>query len=127
MKKALLTGLLASAAMFVAATDTRAQSDHAAQIVKDVGCFLSSSASGLSVDLFTNQTIDVATQGGNVTLQCHFDIPQGYEPPKAIVNRGFLCGVIGFNEAFELTNISQAVSSPGGKADLRCQVKASKL
>jgi hypothetical protein len=124
MNKALLTGLLASAAMFVAASDTRA-SDDGAEIFKDIQCSASASTSGLGVLLFaTTGNIDVATNGGNITRTCHFNIPAGFEPAKAIVHKGFPCAIISKQGLVVHTTDTQIVSSPGGTAVLRCQIKA---
>lgn len=122
MNKALLTGLLASAAMFVAASDTRA-SDDGAEVLKNILCTATANTSGLGVPLSTTTAIDVATNSGNTTITCHFDIPAGFEPAKAFIHKGFSCAVIS-KEGVVHTTDTQIVSSPGGTAVMRCQLKA---
>ena len=92
-----------------------------AVVDKDFECYLSAGASGLGVDLWTtDMTHDVGTPGGTASLVCHFDIPDGEEPAKAIKNEGFLCGTHS-----GLTDDSKSVVTPGGKATLRCQINPS--
>ena len=86
--------------------------------VDEFGCFLPGSVSGLSVDLFTTDTHSVITSSGNTVLKCKFEIPDGFEPNKALNNSDFLC-----NTFLGLTEISKSTSSPGGNAILTCEVK----
>lgn len=84
-------------------------------------CTLPRSVSGLRVNLSTDaRTRVVATPSGEVVLQCHFDIPAGYEPDRAFKNEGFRC------RTFKGTTYnSSALVTPGGKAHLECQIKRS--
>lgn len=90
-----------------------------AVVQQDFGCSLAASDSGLGVSLFTtDMTHEVDTPDGTTCLVCHFDIPEGEEPAKAIKNEGFPCGTFG-----GLTYDSKSVVTPGGKATLRCQIE----
>jgi len=91
---------------------------NGATVTKDAGCALSQGASGLTCDLFTNEMIEVDTHAGTTSFICHFDIPAGCEPAKAIKNTGFSCGTYAGG-----TTDTQSVVSPGGKAVLICQIK----
>lgn len=98
-----------------------ARADGRATVTKDFGCLLLAADSGLAIDLFTvDKTHEVDAVSGNTTLTCHFDIPAGFGPPKAIKNSGFPCGTYA-----GLATNSMSVVSPGGKALLRCQIKPS--
>ena len=115
----IVTGILA-VALLVGGSTVAYANGGGAVIIKDEGCSLPGIVSGLSVDLYSTDMICVETPSGNVVLTCHFDIPEGYEPAKAIKNTGFACcACIG------TTTDSQCVVTPGGKAMLRCEIKAS--
>ena len=92
-------------------------SERAAHVQK-VGCFVTRAASGVGVSLATDKGQRVATPSGAALLECHFDIPAGYEPDRMIRNSGFLCRTYLGN-----TYNSSTVASPGGKVHLKCQVK----
>jgi hypothetical protein len=88
-------------------------------VIEEFGCALTAGDSGLLVDLFTDDTTHaVVTPSGNSLLQCHFDIPEGFEPDRTIKNNGFGCSTF-----LGVTNDSQSIATPGGKAHLRCEVK----
>jgi len=93
---------------------------NGATVISQFGCALLAADSGLRVDVFTvqdTQTQMVITPSGDTMLTCHFDIPAGFEPAKAIKNGGFLCfTLLGFATA------SNSVATPGGKAHLTCFV-----
>lgn len=91
-----------------------------AVVIDEFGCYLPGSASGLSVSLFTTDTHSVITPAGNTVLKCKFEIPDGFEPDKAINNADFLC-----NTFLGLTNNSKSTASPGGNALLTCQINGS--
>jgi hypothetical protein len=116
----IVAGILA-AALLVGGSTVAYANGGGATIIKDASCCLSAADSGLAIDLFSTDVICVETPSGNVVLTCHFDIPEGYEPAKAIKNTGFLCGTCG-----GCTTDSQCVVTPGGKAVLRCEIKAPK-
>jgi hypothetical protein len=99
-----------------------AQAQNSAVIIKDIGC-VTSQCSGIS--LFTDETITVVTSSGNVILTCQFDIPEGFEPAKAIVTEGFECGIY-TPDGNVITTDSKAVCSPGGKVTLKCMYKPEK-
>ena len=92
-------------------------SERAAHVQK-VGCFLTSAASGIGVGLTTSDAQRVVTPSGMALVECHFDIPAGFEPDRMIRNSGFLCKTY-----LGTTHDSSAVATPGGKVHLRCQVK----
>src|SRR3954451_13169686 len=89
--------LYKAAAIFTAfialeCSTAHADSGNGATVIKEFGCFISTNASGLPVDLFTSEkTHSVATPSGNSILKCDFVIPEGFEPNRAIINEGFLC------------------------------------
>ena len=89
-----------------------------ATVIKDAFCQIIPADWGGPMTLFTNDTQAVITPSGNSKLTCHFDIPDGLEPPKAEIYKGFLCSTF-----LGLTNNSQSVVSPGGNITLQCQVK----
>ena len=71
--------------------------------------------SGLLVDLWTfDDAWQVETNSGNVILIAHFDIPEGYEPSKAIINTGFLCTTWAAGDTYD----TRCISAPGGTAVL---------
>ena len=112
----LLAGSLAAPTVPLAA-----KSDNAAEIVKDGGCFgfVPDGNGGATTGLFNPEGAHaVSTKSGNVTLVCQFDIPEGFEPAKAVKATGFLCGTY-----FGLTNDSWVLATPGGKATLVCKIK----
>jgi len=118
-----VAGLVAAAAFFgTPLLGSNGSTTHAdgATVIDDVGCALMAADSGLPSDLFTNESLSVATPSGNTTLTCHFDIPAGEEPAKALRNSGFDCGT-----GLGLTTNSRSVATPGGKALLRCQINPS--
>ena len=97
------------------------KAQNGATIIQEFGCFLSPSASGLPVSLFTNaKTQSVVTPNGNTVVTCHFDIPDSYRPARAIKNSGFTCGT-----NLGTTTNSMSVVTPGGKAHLTCQINGS--
>lgn len=97
-----------------------AQADDGATVIKQFGCVLVAADNGLGITLFTNDvTHYVGTPSGNASLQCHFDIPAGFEPAKTMRFDGFTCGTF-----MGTTTNSQSVVTKGGKAHLRCQIKA---
>lgn len=121
MKK--LVSTIAAATIVAAGmtVPTSAQSDNAAQIVKDSGCFgfVPTEDGGFGAFIFTPDGAHaVATKSGNVTLICQFDIPEGLEPATATHAEGFGCGTY-----FGSTNDTKMVASPGGKATLICKTK----
>ncbi len=98
-------------------TQAASASERTAEVQK-VGCFLSSAASGVGMTLSTNDAQRVVTPSGMAMIDCHFDIPAGYEPQRVVTNAGFLCKTYLGN-----TYDSSAIATPGGKVHLRCQVK----
>ena len=60
--------------------------------IDEFRCTLPRSVSGLRVDLSTDsQAYAVATPSGQTLLQCHFDIPDGFQPDRTFKNEGFRC------------------------------------
>jgi hypothetical protein len=95
-----------------------ASANERAAEVEKVGCFLSSAASGVGMTLRTNDAQRVVTPSGMALIECHFDVPVGYEPDRVVTNSGFLCRTYLGN-----TYNSSAIATPGGKVHLRCQIK----
>ena len=91
-----------------------------ATVIDDAGCQLLAADSGLPSTLLTTETHATVTSSGNTVLSCHFVIPVGEEPAKAIRNQGFPCGTF-----LGITNNSRVVSTPGGTASLTCQINGS--
>ncbi len=97
--------------------------NNAAEIATEQYCQCTTCAIELGSPLLT--TMDaraVATSSGNVTYQCHFDIPEGYEPSRALHPESPGC-----TTPFGPANKSHITLSPGGKATLTCQVNPSGL
>ncbi|MDQ3647525.1 MAG: hypothetical protein M3433_02870 [Actinomycetota bacterium] len=76
---------------------------------------MSTVASGLPQRLFTRESHATKTPSGNSVVVCHFDVPEGLAPNKAIVNEGFIC-----NTPAGRANRSRVVVTPGGRATLTC-------
>ena len=90
-----------------------------AATIDEFRCSLPGSASGLRTTLVTRgRTHQVATPRGGAMLQCHFQIPAGFEPDQTVRVQGFRC--LTFRGA---TYDSQSVATPGGQAHLRCQIR----
>lgn len=97
-----------------------AQSDNAAQITKDFGCygFVPTSDGGFGDFIYSGEpTRSVVTSSGNTTLTCHFNIPAGEQPSSATQAQGFYCGTF-----LGVTNDTRMVATPGGTATLTCQI-----
>lgn len=114
-------GAATLAAIVMTPLPAAADSDNMALVQQDVGCFLFIPAA-FPVALFTNDSIDVSTNGGNTQLTCHFDIPLGSEPDNVVKASGFDCGVL-TKDGFAITTNSRASWTPGGKAHLSCKIK----
>ena len=116
-------GVVGAAALMLGSMNTvYADSDNAASVSHDGDCFISGAASGLSVTLGpADQTgyHKVITSKGIAVLTCHFAIPAGFEPDKALRNSGFGCNVGGAGPVTD----SKSRATPGGTAMLQCQVK----
>lgn len=118
MKKILFFGLLAMAVLTFGFTSIAGAE---ATVVDEFGCSLLATDSGLLINLFTDDvTHAVVTPSGNSILQCHFDIPEGFEPDRTMKNNGFLCGTF-----LGLTTDSQSIANKGGKAHLTCIINPS--
>ncbi|MDX1486094.1 MAG: hypothetical protein R3229_16605 [Alphaproteobacteria bacterium] len=119
-KKDGLSGLLAAGAILLAAAT--AQANNAAEIATDEYCQCTTCGNALGAG-FPLQTYDaraVKTSSGRVTFQCHFDIPEGYQPAKAMRPQSPGCGT-----PFGLSNKTHIVLTPGGTGKLTCQVNPS--
>lgn len=66
----------------------------------------------------TTESHAVKSSSGNQILTCHFNHNVALE--KATAGRGFLCGT-----AFGITDDTQMIATPGGKATLVCKVNGS--
>lgn len=94
----------------------------AALIIKDNVCWMQASDSGLPIGLTTYDSHTVRSSRGNVTLTCHFEIPEEYIPAETIITRGFNC-CIGLEEESICTEYAVSVASDDGNALLRCKFK----
>lgn len=117
-----MTRLAVAALLPFAASAVHAKSDNAAEIATDQFCQCSTCAAalGLGAPLQTFDARTVATSSGNVTLQCHFDVPEGFAPARALRPESPGCGT-----AFGPANKVNIVITPGGQARLTCQVSPS--
>jgi hypothetical protein len=89
------------------------------------GCF--GYVPGSLVPLSTTDEIHTtATSSGNMKLTCHFYIPDGFEPATAVKASGFVCGIF-LPTGTAFTTDSAMVATPGGRATLKCQIKANQL
>ena len=78
--------------------------------------------------LFTEENIHiVVTPSGNITLTCHFDIPEGFEPSRPILTAGSSCTFFLAGETIIDNNSGKFTATPGGQATFQCQVKAKDL
>lgn len=95
--------------------------NNAAVVEKGIGCFVNWAAIdddyGYSEVVWTNETILVSNNGGNVMLTCQFtDVAN---PPMSIVKgEGFDCGT-----SYGITNDSKALVTPDGDGMLKCMIK----
>lgn len=120
--------VMAVAALFVLAASPAAAKGPATINLKGsqhpYGCFLSSGASGLSVNLHTNGKIHtINNRGGLTKLRCQFKIPASARPKRPITKTGFTCGIYLPGGASKVTKRTRAHSTPGGNATLDCIVK----
>ena len=92
-----------------------------AEVATDQFCRCSTCGNALgSSPLQTYNAKLVKAASGNVTFQCHFDIPKGYEPTSAMQP-----GSPGCMTRYGLSNKTHILLSPGGNAVLTCQVSRS--
>lgn len=85
----------------------------------DFGCGIIPADSGLPVFLATQESHVVRAANGNVSLTCHFDIPDGLEPAATMQHSGFL-----FRTQFGVTTNTRSGTSRGARVLLVCQIKA---
>jgi hypothetical protein len=95
----------------------------AALIIKDNICWVQASDSGLPVGLTTYDSHTVRSSRGNVTLSCHFEIPEEYIPAETIITRGFNCCIGLDDNSSVCTENSMTVASDDGDALLKCKFK----
>ena len=98
-----------------------AYAQNAADVVSEQFCQCTTYGDALGTDPL--QTFDaraVGTSAETITFQCHFDIPEGFEPAQAIRPESLGCGT-----PFGAANKIHIVLTPGGKAKLTCQVNPS--
>jgi hypothetical protein len=114
-----LLGMATFVAVTVSISGSGANTVNAdgATVIKEVDCQISPGHWSGNFILFTNDIHSVVTPSGNIVLKCHFDIPAGAEPAKAVNISGFPCGT-----GYGLTTDSKSVSTPGGKVRLTCQI-----
>ena len=102
------------------------QTNNAAVIIKDGGCFVSTTVTGLASTLLTDVSQSVSTSSGNSKLVCKFVIPDDELPENVIKESGFSCGIV-MPSGFVVTTDSKFVGTPGGPATLTCSVKGMTL
>lgn len=129
LSKKTLLALMGATVLVLGMSSARAGSPNAAIVLKDLdhpsGClgFVPNSL----VPLFTTDEIQAtATSSGNVTLTCHFNIPEGHEPTPTVKASGFVCGIF-LPSGTAFTTNTAMMANPGGRATLRCQIKANQL
>jgi hypothetical protein len=122
MSMKVVHGLAAAVSMFaIGSTAAYAASENAAEIA--TGEFCQCTTCGIALGTAPLVTFDaraVGTSSGNVTFQCHFDIPEGFAPVRALRPESLGCGT-----PFGPANKIDIVLAPGGKAKLTCQVNPS--
>jgi hypothetical protein len=117
--KTMLLALIATSVLAVGASTAYAQ--NAAEVATDQFCKCTTCGNALFTDpLETFDARAVETSAGTVVYQCHFDIPEGFEPAMAIRPESPGCGT-----PFGLSNKTDIVLTPGGKGKLTCQVNPS--
>lgn len=94
-----------------------------ATVATELGCVITSADWSGSFALFTTDSHSVITPSGNSKLTCHFVIPDGEAPDRAMRFQGFDCGTPG-----GLTTNTWSVSSTQkddvlGTVTLQCQIK----
>lgn len=114
-------GAAATLATF-APTPAFAGSSNAAVITREGGCtgFVPTASGGIGAALISD-ALQVQTKSGIVTMTCHFDIPEGFEPARTTRAVGIACGTFaGF------TTDARMTASPGGRALLVCRINPKK-
>ena len=106
---ALMTIMPAVPAPAIAATVVKG-ADCDGQVFDENGVFYGPSFKGTMVYR--------VTKSGMKTVTCHFDVPDGFAPSKAMHNSGFQCFVDGAS-----TTDTRASISSGGRMVLTCRIK----
>lgn len=121
----LKSGIVGVTILLFSISVAHAASPKAAVVLKDednpFGCFGFVPGSGVFLST-TDEIHTTATSSGNVQLTCHFNIPEGFEPPKAVKETGFGCGIF-LPSGGTFTTETSMIANPGGRATLQCQVK----
>lgn len=119
MKKGLMALAAAGAVAVVTLVQpTQASAQEGATVAREFGCNIQASDWSGDVPLFTDETTHFTeSAGGKAIFQCHFDIPEGLEPDRAVRMTDFECST-----QAGTTNYSESISTPGGKVQLRCVV-----
>ena len=123
MKKRTLVAIVSLLSMPMVSMDVAhaQQSDAAATVTRDFGCygFVPTADGGFGDLIYTGErTHAVANSGGTTSLICHFVIPDGEQPATATESDGFLCyAFTGY------TNDTKMVATPGGQATLTCKIQ----
>jgi hypothetical protein len=124
-----LLALVGVGVLVLGMSTAHAGSPNAAVVLKDLdhpsGCFFMMPNSLVPLST-TDEIHTTATSSGNVRLTCHFNIPEGFEPARAVKASGFLCGIFLPSETAFTTN-TEMVANPGGRATLKCQVRANQF
>lgn len=95
-----------------------------ATVITELGCIIIPADWSGDAVLFTTDSHSVVTPSGNSKLTCHFEIPDGDAPDRAMRFQGFPCGTPG-----GLTTNTWSVSSTQeddvlGTVLLQCMIKA---
>ena len=90
---------------------------HSAVIDRGGTCILVSTDHGIPGvgTLMTDRSQSIETPSGNKAIRCHFEIPEGFEPERAIRKAGFPCDTL----LGETTN-SRSIATPKGTVTLIC-------
>ncbi len=94
-----------------------------ATVITEFGCVIVPADWSVSFALFTTDSHSVVTPSGNSKLTCHFEIPDGEAPDRAVRFKDFNCSTFA-----GLTTNSWSVSSTQeddvlGTVLLQCMVK----
>ena len=115
-----LTVLAAAGAVAVVTLvqPTQASAEQWATVIKNFACTISADDWQGEEDLATEEVSHYTqTPSDKAILQCHFDIPEGYEPATAVRTTDFACMT-----RLGITYDSESIATPGGNVQLRCVV-----
>ena len=94
-----------------------------ATVITELGCIIIPPDWGGPFTLSTTDTHSVVTPSGNSKLTCHFVIPDGEAPDRAMRFQGFLCGTPGGTTTNTWSVSSTQEDDVLGTVTLQCQIK----